>query len=52
MHRFERGPAAERQRRAGDAVQRHVEVAARKSVAMNLAGHDGGAPADRFVDRP
>src|SRR5262249_9621 len=43
-------PAAERQGRLdGDAVERHREVGAGKSVAVNVAG-DGGASSDRFID--
>ena len=35
MHRFERDPAAERQRRLdGDAIERHREIGARKAVAI------------------
>jgi hypothetical protein len=37
MHRFERYPAAERQGGLnGDAVQRHVEVRARETVAVRI----------------
>src|ERR1700730_7625717 len=50
MHRLERGPAAESQRRAdGDAIQRYVEIGARKPVAVDFAGYDRGASPDRFV---
>ena len=38
LHRLERKPAAERQRRLdGDVVQRHREIAARKSVAADVS---------------
>ena len=50
VHRLERRPAAERQCRPdGDAIERHLQVGARKAVAMNVAGHGGGA-SQRFVD--
>ena len=50
MHRLERDPAAERQRRLdGDAVERHGEIGARKSIAMHVAG-DGRLPAEDLVD--
>src|SRR6516165_10175545 len=51
MYRFERSPTTERQRWAdGDAVESHVEIGARKSVAVYVAGYDGGASADCFID--
>ena len=50
MRRLERGPAAERQRRPdGDAVERHLQIGARKTVAMNVAGH-GAGPSQRLID--
>ena len=50
VHRLERGPAAERQCRPdGDAIERHLQVGARKAVAMDVAGYGGGAP-QRFID--
>ena len=50
MHRLERGPAAERQGRPdGDAIERHLQVGARKAVAMNVAGY-GGGPSQCFID--
>ena len=50
VHRLERDPAAERECRPdGDAVERHLQVGARKAVAMDVAGY-GGGPAQRFVD--
>ena len=50
MRRHERDPAAERQGRLdGDAVQRHVEIAARETVTVNLAGH-GRRPAEGGID--
>src|SRR2546423_1714429 len=33
----------------GDAVERHREVAARKAVAVNVAGYRG-TPSNRFID--
>ena len=39
VHRLERDPAAERQRWPdGDAIQRHRQIGARKSIAMDIAG--------------
>jgi hypothetical protein len=50
MRGLERRPAAERQGRSdGDAVERHREIGAGESVAVNVAG-DGGCSSDRFVD--
>src|SRR5215831_4970341 len=50
MHGLECGPATKRERRTdGDAVESYVKIAARKSVAMNIARHCG-ASADRFID--
>jgi hypothetical protein len=50
VSRLECRPAAERQRRPDrDAVKRHLQVAARKSVAMNIAGDDRGGSPNRFV---
>jgi hypothetical protein len=50
MHWLERRPPAERQRGPdGDAIERHLQVGARKPVPMDIAGH-GGGPSSRFVD--
>jgi hypothetical protein len=50
MRGLEGDPTAERERRAdGDAIERHREVAARKSVAVHVT-RDGGAAAERLVD--
>src|SRR5499427_3113801 len=34
----------------GDAIERHRKVGARKAVAVHVAGYDGGASSDRFID--
>jgi hypothetical protein len=50
VRRLERRPAAQRQGRPNvDAIKCYGQVAARKPVAVNVAG-DRGAPADRFID--
>ena len=50
MHRLECGPAAQCQARPnGDAVERHLQVAARKTVAMDVAAHRPTA-AERGID--
>ena len=50
-HGLERHPAAERERGFdGDAIERHGEVGARKTIAMNVAGNDRGLSAERIVD--
>ena len=50
LHRLERRPAAEGQCRPdGDAIERHLQVGARKAVAMDVARYGGGPP-QRFVD--
>ena len=50
VHRLERRPAAQRQCRPdGDAIERHLQVGARKAVAMNVARHGGGS-SQRLVD--
>ena len=44
MRGLERGPAAERKCRFdGDAIKRHLQIGARKSVAMNVAGNGGAS---------
>src|SRR5262249_51511427 len=49
MSRLERCPTAERECRFdGDAVERHLQIRARKSVAMNVAGY-GSASSRGFV---
>ena len=51
MHRLECGPTAESQRRADcDAIERYVEIGARKRIAVDVASYDGGASADCLVD--
>ena len=51
MRRLERNPAAQCERRSdGYPVERHVQVAARKPVAMNVAANRGRRSSDRLVD--
>ena len=51
MHGLERGPAAERERRAdGDAVERDVEIGARKRITVHVPGYGGSVSADGFID--
>ena len=50
-HGLERHPAAERERGFdGDAIERHGEVGARKTIAMNVTGNDRGLSAECIVD--
>src|SRR5262249_17767046 len=50
MYRLERRPAAERQRGPdGHAVERHLQIGARKPVAMNITGYRT-SPSRRFID--
>ena len=51
MRRLECNPASQRERRLdGDAVDHDVEVAAGKTVPMDVADGDGGLPAERRVN--
>ncbi len=51
MGRLERDPAAERQPRLdGNAVERHLQVAAREAVAMDVAADRRRLAAERGVD--
>jgi hypothetical protein len=51
MHRLESNPSAERKRWPDcDAIKRHGEIGAQKSVAMHIAGDRGGRAAERRVD--
>jgi hypothetical protein len=50
VRRFERRPAAECERRPyGDAIDGHLQIAAREAVAMDVAG-DGTAASDCGID--
>ncbi len=49
-HRLERRPATQREGRfERDTVERHLQIGARKTVAVNVAGNDG-APTQLAVD--